>query len=287
MKLLNYTLIFLVGVFFQLSLAQPTENSLLWKVSGNGLASDSYLFGTLHATCDATLSNKVVEAFNQTEQLALELDMSDQSLQMKMAQQMYIPDGKTILDFMTEEEFEMLSKNLESKLMGMNLAMLQNVKPLFINMMLIPAVLECPQQAYDLSLLQLAQTNDIPIIGLEEVEDQMNALSAISIEDQVKELLEATENDFEKSKKELREMLSLYNSEDILGLETYMKENKSSLTANIEDLLDKRNENWIPIIEKMIKEKPSFFGFGALHLAGEKGVIQLLRNQGYQVEAAF
>ena len=113
----------------------------------------------------------------------------------------------------------------------------------------------------------------------------MIALSAISIEDQVKELLEATENNLEKSKKELLEMVSLYNDENILGLETYMKENESSLTANTEALLDKRNESWIPVIEKMMNEKPSFFGFGALHLVGEKGVIQLLRNQGYQVEA--
>jgi uncharacterized protein YbaP (TraB family) len=285
MKQLNYILVFLVGFFFQLSLAQPTENSLLWKVSGNGLTSESYLFGTLHATCDATLSDKVVDAFHQTEQLALELDMSDQGLQMKMAQQMYIPGGKSIQDFMTEEEFETLSKNLEGKLMGMNLAMLQNVKPLFINMMLIPAILECPQQAFDLSLLQLAQAEEMPIIGLEEVEDQMKALSAISIEDQVKELLEASENNLEKSKKELLTMLALYDNEDILGLEKFMKENESSLTANTEDLLDKRNESWIPVIEKMMKEKPSFFGFGALHLVGEKGVIQLLRNQGYQVEA--
>lgn len=271
----------------QAIVAQPTENSLLWKVLGNGLTSNSYLFGTLHATCDATLSNKVVEVFNQTEQLALELDMSDQSLQMKMAQQMYIPDGKTMLDYMTEEEFEMLSKNLEGKLMGMNLVMLQNVKPLFINIMLIPTVLECPQQAFDLSLLQLAQTKEMPIIGLEEVEDQMKALSAISIEDQVKELIEAVENNLEKSKKELHEMLALYNSEDILGLETYMKENESSLIANTKELLDNRNENWIPVIEKMMNDKPSFFGFGALHLVGEKGVIQLLRDQGYQVEAVF
>ncbi len=287
MKHLNLFFVLLASIIFQLAQAQPTEKSLLWKVSGNDLTHASYLFGTIHATCDATLPEKVIEAFNQTEQLALELDMSDPNLQMKMAQEMYISDGKSIRDYMTDEEFEKLSKDLEGKLMGMNLAMLQNVKPLFINMMLIPAVLECPQQAFDLSLLQLALTKEMPIIGLEEVEDQMKALSAIAIEDQVKELLEATENNLEKSKKEMTKLLSLYADEDIQGMEKYMQETESSFSASTPEILDNRNLNWIPVIETMMKEKPSFFGFGALHLAGEKGVIQLLRDQGYQVEAVF
>lgn len=287
MKHLNLFFVLLASIIFQLTQAQPTEKSLLWKVSGNDLTHASYLFGTIHATCDATLPEKVIEAFNQTEQLALELDMSDPNLQMKMAQEMYISDGKSIRDYMTDEEFEKLSKDLEGKLMGMNLAMLQNVKPLFINMMLIPTVLECPQQAFDLSLLQLALTKEMPIIGLEEVEDQMKALSAIAIEDQVKELLEATQNNLEKSKKEMTKLLSLYADEDIQGMEKYMQETKSSFSASTPEILDNRNLNWIPVIETMMKEKPSFFGFGALHLAGEKGVIQLLRNKGYTVEAIF
>lgn len=287
MKHLNLFFVLLASIIFQLTQAQPTEKSLLWKVSGNDLTHASYLFGTIHATCDATLPEKVIAAFNETGQLALELDMSDPNLQMKMAQEMYISDGKSIRDYMTDEEFEKLSKDLEGKLMGMNLAMLQNVKPLFINMMLIPAVLECPQQAFDLSLLQLALTKEMPIIGLEEVEDQMKALSAIAIEDQVKELLEATQNNLEKSKKEMTKLLSLYADEDIQGMEKYMQETESSFSASTPEILDNRNLNWIPVIETMMKEKPSFFGFGALHLAGEKGVIQLLRNKGYTVEAVF
>nr|WP_152378338.1 TraB/GumN family protein [Flavobacterium haoranii] len=37
-------------------------------------------------------------------------------------------------------------------------------------------------------------------------------------------------------------------------------------------------------MEKAMKDKPTFFGVGAAHLAGEEGVIKLLRKQGYKVE---
>lgn len=40
---------------------EETENSLLWKISGNGLTKPSYLFGTMHMLCaeDAKLSNNL------------------------------------------------------------------------------------------------------------------------------------------------------------------------------------------------------------------------------------
>ncbi len=50
-------------------------------------------------------------------------------------------------------------------------------------------------------------------------------------------------------------------------------------------LLNNRNKNWIPIIIKTAKEMPTFFGVGAAHLAGDEGVIKLLRKAGYKVVA--
>ena len=49
--------------------AQKLENSTLWKITGNELEEASYLFGTIHITCDATLSEQVKNALNQTSQL--------------------------------------------------------------------------------------------------------------------------------------------------------------------------------------------------------------------------
>lgn len=50
-------------------------------------------------------------------------------------------------------------------------------------------------------------------------------------------------------------------------------------------ILDDRNRNWIPKIEKMLKEKRTFFiTVGAAHLVGRNGVPNLLRQAGYRVD---
>lgn len=49
-------------------------------------------------------------------------------------------------------------------------------------------------------------------------------------------------------------------------------------------ILDDRNANWIPKIEKMLNEKRTFFiTVGAAHLVGPNGVPSLLRAAGYHV----
>jgi uncharacterized protein len=50
-------------------------------------------------------------------------------------------------------------------------------------------------------------------------------------------------------------------------------------------ILDDRNRNWIPKIEKMLNEKRTFFiTVGAAHLVGPNGVPNLLRQDGYHVD---
>ena len=45
-----------------------------------------------------------------------------------------------------------------------------------------------------------------------------------------------------------------------------------------------RNEKWIPKMQKAMQKAPVMFNFGAGHLIGDYGIIQLLQNAGYNVE---
>ena len=49
-------------------------------------------------------------------------------------------------------------------------------------------------------------------------------------------------------------------------------------------LVDNRNADWLTKMPEIMKKAPTFFVVGALHLPGEKGVLQLLKNAGYTVE---
>ena len=45
-----------------------------------------------------------------------------------------------------------------------------------------------------------------------------------------------------------------------------------------------RNVKWVPKMQEAMKKAPTMFVFGAGHLIGESGIIQLLSNAGYKIE---
>lgn len=93
-------------------------------------------------------------------------------------------------------------------------------------------------------------------------------------------------SDLEKDKAELTKMMEIYKNKDIEGMLKMMSDSDNKITSENQDiLLNDRNKKWIPIMIKTMIDKPTFFGVGAGHLAGENGVIKLLRKKGYKVEA--
>ncbi|WP_111682960.1 TraB/GumN family protein [Winogradskyella tangerina] len=265
--------------------AQKLENSTLWKIEGNGLEQPSYLFGTIHLTCDATIEADVQEALDQTSRIVLELDMDDPNMSLKMMKGTYLPDGQTAKDFVSEEDFVALD-SLFTKNMGMSMKLISNVKPFFLTSMLYPKLIDCPMQSFELELIKIAKEQNEEIDGLETIEDQMKVFEDIPLEDQYADLVRMAKENLEYDKTLFAKMLDVYKSEDIESLLSIMDDESYQTVSDHQDvLLENRNKNWISKIEDYAKEEPTFFGVGAGHLAGENGVINLLRQAGYTVTA--
>lgn len=280
-------LLSLLAVFATQAEAQNLEKSLLWKISGNGIKEASYLYGTIHITCDATLPQKALKALEETHQLFLELDMDDPSLQQSMMQGMMMKDGKTMSSLVSAEDFKIVDEFL-SKQLGYSAQMLNTFKPFMVSAMLYPKMINCEMQSVEGNLMTVTKEQKEEVFGLESIAEQMNVFDAIPYEVQMKELVKTSKNNLEKDKKEMELFLDIYKSEDINSMYAATHESENEITSKFEEiLLSNRNKNWIPIIEKVAKEKATFFGVGAGHLGGEMGVIQLLRNRGYKVEAVF
>jgi uncharacterized protein YbaP (TraB family) len=49
-------------------------------------------------------------------------------------------------------------------------------------------------------------------------------------------------------------------------------------------MFTERNESWVPGMKRLMQKESCFFAVGAGHLAGESGLITLLRKEGYRVE---
>ena len=277
--LVKFSVVFALMIFSYLANAQKLENSLLWKISGNGIEKPSYLYGTMHAVCETNIDDEVLKAFDETSQLYLEIDMDDPNLQATMMRKVMMNDGVTISSLITTDEAKKLDTFLKENI-GFTLQMIDTFKPFMISSMYLP------MKTVDMELMKIAKEQNEEIYGLETIEDQMNVFDKIPYKLQVEELLKASNDNLVSDKDEMAKMLAVYKSENIEGMLTLSKESESKMFTEYEnDLIVQRNKNWIPVIENVTQSKPTFFAVGAAHLAGEDGVIKLLRKQGYIVEA--
>ena len=279
-------LLLFVGIFASLfANAQELEKSLLWKISGKGLKSPSYLFGTIHATCDATLDANTLKALDETKQLFLEIDMDDKAMPMQMMKYMKMNDDEKLSTLLSAEDFEIVDVFLKEN-MKMSAKMFDTFKPFMVSAMLMPKLLDCKYASVESELMRVTKEQNEEVCGLEKVEEQMKVFDAIPYQTQADELLKTAKNGLEKDKVEFQKMMETYKSGDIEAMLVMMDDSDNKITSENKDvLLNNRNKNWVPLIIKTAKEMPTFFGVGAGHLAGDEGVIKLLRKKGYSVEA--
>jgi uncharacterized protein YbaP (TraB family) len=273
-----------LSVFFAFAIV-TLNAQLLWKISGNGLSQHSYLYGTIHVMPKDkfSVSPKIREAFNYSVMMALEVDLNmDLKAKIQMAQEMLLPGGKAIKDYMTAEDFQKLhSFCIDSlKMKKRKLKKYYRLKPFFFSSVVAQEQMG-ETSSYELEFMKMAKKRKMKMIGLESIEFQLQTINKISIQDQAKMLVQEFGTN---PTAQFDEMLNLYLNEDLEGLYKIVSEESDAIPEFNYNFLEVRNKNWIPVIEKNISSNSFFIAVGAAHLPGENGVIQLLRSKGYSVE---
>ncbi|NIJ55374.1 TraB/GumN family protein [Dyadobacter arcticus] len=291
MKIILWGMLFFI--IANLSLAQvPTEKSLLWEIKAPGGATPgvekpSYLFGTIHLICpaDFSLSDSLKATLARSQQVALEIDMDDPGMMMAMMKTMNMREGNALRKLLSEQEYAKLSQFYKDSV-GMGIQMFEQAKPFVLMGPLFNAVLSCQPQSYEMSLVELAAKQKSEVIGIETLDEQMAIFDSIPYKDQAKMILTMIDN-LPAARKEFKELVNLYKAQKVNELYNLTMKSEFGMDGNEEIMLFARNKKWISRIQKIMSEKPTFFAVGAAHLGGEKGVIALLRKEGYQVRAVL
>jgi len=258
------------------------ENALLWSVSGNGLSSPSYLYGTIHMICkeDFQISSTLKEKFEGSKNIYLEIDMDDPNMMMKTAM-LSIMKEHSLKDIMSEKDYKELSAYVKDSL-GMPMLIFNKLKPMALMSLLYTKILSCPSESYEQHFVDMAKERKKEIRGLEKIEDQMGVFDKIPDSVEAQMLLEMI-RDMPEQRKEFAEMVESYKKEDLSKLGDQIS--SSEEWKGYEDImLVNRNKNWIPVMTAAMKEGPELFAVGAGHLPGSDGIINLLRKAGYKVE---
>src|SRR6476620_12372289 len=82
-------------------------NSLLWEVSGKGLAAPSYLYGTMHMVCaeDTKMSDGLKAAIKKSRQVYFELDMDNMEEMMSVLKYARMNNGLKISDLVSTDDY--------------------------------------------------------------------------------------------------------------------------------------------------------------------------------------
>lgn len=263
------------------------ESSLFYKISGKNLQQPSYIYGTIHIICPNEMfgMEKLNGYIDQTEGLLMELDLDNPAELQSMAAGLAMPNGKTLKDFLTEEKYAKVDEMFKNNL-GVSVENFKNYKPFMLSVMIStsPKSIGCtPPGSYDMSFTQTAIAKKKPVEGLETAAAQYEKMDKKPIEKQAEELYEMALNP-QKSIDEFKQLITVYKSQDTEKLFTIM-DGQLGDAGFQKVMLDDRNTDWIPKIEKAIAEKPTFIAVGGGHLGGKSGVISLLKAKGYTVEA--
>ncbi|OEK03692.1 hypothetical protein BFP97_01090 [Roseivirga sp. 4D4] len=263
--------------------AQETK-TLLWEISGNGLEKSSYLFGTIHLMCeeDFRISEGVKDAIANADQVALEVDLDDQSEIQAFQNGMIDMAGFDYKGSLSEKDYNRLDEIMTANY-GQGMATMRIMKPFGVMSGLYGEMMGCgTPKTYEFSFITMAKGQNKEVVGLESAASQVAIFDNIPVEEQMSWISDMLSESGD-TKAEWDEMVANYKAQDLSAL--YRSMSESPEYAKYEkELLDNRNKAWIPKIGELAKSKSTFVAVGAMHLAGDNSVIKLLREAGYTVK---
>jgi len=280
----------LVLSFISLSVFAQNEsaNTLLWKISGNGLEKPSYLFGTIHMICadDAHLSANMKKAISEVDEVYFEVDLNN-FLEMVLAlDKMKMKDGITLHQLLNDSDYKKVKNYFEENSSMVPFSMLETYKPLLAASTLEQATLPCDNTSMmEQVILEEAKDYSKKIRGLETMSYQAGVLDSIPYKLQAQQLVSYIDsaNKGADGNKMLEELFKAYKEQDLNKLEKLMVESDAGMSAFTDILLYHRNQNWVAKLKDLFPGNSLMIAVGAGHLPGEKGLINLLRKEGYKV----
>lgn len=266
---------------------EQLENTLLWEISGNGISRPSYLFGTMHLVCreDAVLTDGLIKALQQTEQVYFEVDMDNMIEMLGVLRHMKMKNDTTLADLMSMKEYEELKEWIDKKNSMLPFSVLETYKPMLAASTLMELDNDCDGVAMEMVIMEEAKKLERRVNGLESMSLQMSIFDSIPYKVQAQQLLRMMDEEKKGGNKnaEFEEMINAYRQQDLSRLGQMIQRTELGLSEFEGILLTNRNVAWVNKLKGIMANTPVTVAVGAGHLPGNNGLISLLRKQGYTV----
>jgi uncharacterized protein len=279
--------------------AAKNSDAVLWKIEKEGRPA-SYLFGTVHLTDErvTTLSPAVERAIKDSKTIAVEVsDISETATSTviaKSAPLVMFTDGRRLDKLLSASEYDTVKSIVGRSGMPVDLAAL--FKPWIVTMIL--SVSDCERakvqagaRVLDMKIAEMGKARGKDVVGLETISTQIEALAAVPEQQQL-DMLRSSLRFADRTNDMMETLVQLYVKRQIsaalpfqIALAKQAGIGDEAFAGFQQKLIYERNEKMRAVAEPLLDKGGVFIAIGALHLPGDHGMVELLRQSGYTVTA--
>lgn len=259
----------------------------LYRIERAGVP-PSYLYGTLHSADPrvARIDASVADALAASRRYAPELVMGEGDLEDFLAGASY-DDGRRLADVLDARSMVRARAALEGR--GLDVDRYARLKPWALFLMLVEPPATAPGRTLDALLLDQARERGLRVIGLELPEEQIASFDVVPVDTQVALVRWALDRRGELATDHER-TITAWLEGDLAALRREVRapgRRDPAIAPHFDrltrHLVDDRNALLAHRLYLPLRAGRVFVAVGALHLDGPKGLVALLREQGYRV----
>ena len=273
------------------SASPGTPKSLLWQVKSK--SNTVYLYGTIHVGKNSffPLPEAVESAFAQSAKLVVEADITNQQSMAETMPLLMYTGSDSLETQLPKPLVERTKAQFERYRIPFD--RVKQFKPFMVGGLL--SIAEFTRLGYDQRygvdgyLIHKAVLNGKPVLELESVESQMRMLSSLTANEQEAYLANSrTALETGKAVDQVTGMFNAWSSGDPALLELVVKkanEGMAMTEALDEKMLYGRNPGMLTKIEGFLAgDQVHFVAIGAMHLVGNRGLVEMLKAKGYAMK---
>lgn len=271
-----------------LSASSAGQAQVFWSVR-DADGANNWLLGTVHSEDPRLLEfpEPLMEALRRADRLALEL-VPDRAILSQLNQAMYFDEQR--LDELLEPKLYRQVATLMDKAYGLGEPGVRRMRPWAAAMTLS---LPPPETGLfmDLALSYRASALDVEVMALETFDEQLAFLAGLSEPEQIGLLRQAVA-DHGSIGETFESLIEHYLAGDLAALERESRRQMALLDQAIVDHFNRvgiieRNQTMLTRALPYLRQGGTLIAVGALHLPGEQGLLELLRQQGFEVEGIY
>jgi uncharacterized protein YbaP (TraB family) len=267
-------------------IASDGQTAIFWSISKDGRPA-GYLLGTIHSEDPRVLDfpDEFLQKLASNQIFAMEM-VPDINTLSQLTQFMMYQDGKTLEEQVGAERYSKIRTALSQYKVPSDWILNMKVWATVMTLSVPP-----PETGFfmDFSLSLRASGSGLRVVGLETLDQQLSFLENMPMNQQL-DLLDQALLEHDQVREVHNRLVDTYLEGDLQALQsesdTQLQQlDPASRDYFVEQGIDARNQRMLQSLLPLLKEGSVFIAVGALHLPGEYGLVALLGENGYHLQA--